>query len=354
MKKLVALLLIATGVLTISCKKEMAGTVKNISQDSLMAAASTMDASAQSTKYGVLVNGLDGDKKITVSNKLKVKYVRDQVILKDFTGKAPLLDKYRSNGFNILLTFLNSSDGGRPVSFPTNMSNYKSMLEKVLKQYKPEIAVIENEPFNDNRYKNNTSTIDDYFKELQTAIDVCHNHGVKVSDGGLKGERVCILVYRNYIKKGQKNKADDFAKRCLSDKNLRAAKGDADKDVEAKIDQMQKMVDKYKQLNLDYVNVHWYEPFENINKYPRQSAPGVLQEVADYLRSATGKEVITNEFGQNNDSPDLVESLVDALGGAGFKYAVDFSGEGKTGCVALNKGIDLKVNGEAYRDKINK
>lgn len=354
MKKLVSLLLITTGVLTISCKKEMVGTVNNISQDSLTAAASTMDASSALTKYGVLVNGLDGDKKITVSNKLKVKYVRDQVILKDFNGKAPLLDKYSSHGFDIVLTFLNSSDGGNPVSFPTNIKNYKSMLENVLKQYKPEIAVIENEPFNDNRYKNNNNTIGDYFNELQAAIDVCHKHNVKVADGGLKGERVCILVYRNYIAKGQKNKADDFAKRCLSDKNLRAAKGDGSADAEAKIDEMQKMINKYKQMDLDYVNVHWYEPFENINKYPNESAPGVLQEVADYLRSATGKEVITNEFGQNNDSPDLVKSLVKALGGAGFKYAIDFSGEGKTGCVALNKGTDLKPNGEAYRDIVNK
>jgi hypothetical protein len=350
MKKLVSLLLIGGSVFAISCKKEMIGGPGSISQDSLTAAASVYDATTVSTKYGVLVNGLEGDKKITVSDKLGVGYVRDQIILSDFSGKAPLLDKYQKNGYNILLNLINSSDGGRPVPFPTNMSKYKDLVQKVLDKYKPEVAVIENEPFNDNRYKDNNNTIDDYFDELQTAIDVCHKHGVKVADGGLKGERVCILVYQNYIAKGQKSQAADFASRCLSDKNLRAAKGDASADVQAKIDETKKMIKKYKDMDLDYVNVHWYEPFENIKKYPNESAPGVLKEVADYLRSATGKPVITNEFGQNNDSPDLVTSLVKALGAADFKYAIDFSGDGKTGCVALNKGTDLKPNGKAYRD----
>src|SRR5439155_15341799 len=141
----------------------------------------------------------------------------------------------------------------------------------------------------------------------------------------------CILVYRNYVKKGMQKQADDFAARCLSTRNLRAAKGDASPDVEAKIDEMQKMIDAYKTMDLDYVTLHWYEPFNDINKYLHQSAPGVLNEVADYLRSATGKPVISNEFGQNNSAPELVTSLVNAFRNAGFEYALDFSGNGKSG-----------------------
>src|SRR3954453_14284645 len=116
MKRLMSLVLIGAILGTISCKKEMEGTVKSISQDSLTVGSSMNSASA-SIKYGVLVNGLNGEKRITVTDKLQVGYVRDQVILTGFNGKAPLLDKYQKKGYKILLNLINSSDGGKPVPF---------------------------------------------------------------------------------------------------------------------------------------------------------------------------------------------------------------------------------------------
>jgi hypothetical protein len=208
--------------------------------------------------------------------------------------------------------------------------------------------VIENEPFNENHY---SGPISDYFTELSTAIDVCHKRGFKVADGGLNPQRVCMLVYQNYVSKGQQHKADDFAARALIDKNLRVAQGKGSADAQAKLDQTKKMVDEYKKLDLDYVNIHWYEPIKSgIDQ--SVTSPGVLQEVADYLRSATGHPVITNEFGQNNTQPSLVASQVDAFRSADFKYAIDFSGVGASGSVSLTKGTTLKPNGDKYKQKV--
>src|SRR5215831_618362 len=189
MKKFVSLVFIGSYlVAVISCKKE----IVNESQipDQALSASSEMNATTTNTKFGALINGLDGDGKITVCNKLAVKYVRTQIELNTFDGKSSMYNKYHENGFKVVLTIVNKNPDHGAVPFPTNMNNYTSSLKKVLNNYTPEVAVIENEPFNDNRYDNNNKTIDDYYTELKNAITVCHNKGVKVADGGLKGERI--------------------------------------------------------------------------------------------------------------------------------------------------------------------
>lgn len=355
MKRVVSLMLITATIGITSCKKEL------VSGDSLdtsqtLSASTTSDATASGSKFGVLPNGLNGDDKITVAQKLGLGYARDAVVLTDFDGKAPMLNKWQENGYKVLVNvnydqqdhFSNGDKKPRP--FPTDMDQYKRLLKNFLDKYSPEVAVIENEPFNDNHYK---GPIDDYFTELSTAIDVCHNRGIKVADGGLNPQRVRILVYQHYVNQGKQSKADDFAKRALTDQDLRIANGDASADAENKLDETRKMVKKYKHLNLDYVNIHWYEPIkDDIDQ--TVTSDGVLQEVADYLRDQTGHPVITNEFGQNNHHPSLVSSQVDAFRSANFKYAIDWSGHGASGAVPLTNGTDLKPNGKSYRDRVAK
>jgi hypothetical protein len=354
MKKLLSTLLIALCIGVAGCKKDTLVLDPSKAAESLSASKSLDATAASIEKFGVLPNNLSWDDKVTVAKKLKVKYVRDAIVLRTFNGRSGLTDKYIDNGFKILLN-LNYDDQDivkgtkEPHAFPTDMIKYKQLVNEVFDNYKPEIAVIENEPFNDNHYK---GPIENYLTELSTAVDICKKRGIKVADGGLNPQRVCILVYQDYVKKGMQKQADDFAKRALIDKNLRIARGKGSADGKAKLEETRTMVEAYKTIDLDYVTLHWYEPLKD-NSDPSVSAPGVLQEVADYLRSATGKKVITNEFGQNNEKASLVRSMVDALRVAGFLYAIDFSGEGASGSVSLTNGTKLKSNGEAYRDKVN-
>ena len=104
-------------------------------------------------------------------------------------------------------------------------------------------------------------------------------------------------------------------------------------------------------MDLDYVNVHWYEPLDEDND-PTISAPGAAKEVADYLRWATGKPVITNEFGQDNQLPSLITSTVNEFRTAGLSYAIVYSGTGVSGAQPLHEGTNLLPNGIAYRDVI--
>jgi len=347
MKKL-SLIFLAGSIAMVSCKKEMTTNVKSVATDSLNSFSNVTNATSLSTNFGVLPNGLTSDDKITLAQKLQVQYVRDQITLTDFTGKSFQTDKWLSNGFKILLN-LNYQSGGI-VPFPTDMVQYKQLLNNVLDVYTPEIAIIENEPFNVNYY---SGPIENYFTELKAAINVCHSRGVKVADGGLNSQRVCELVYQNYVSKGEQQKADDFAARALIDKNLRVAQGKGSAEATSLLDDTRKMVDEYKILNLDYVNIHWYEPIKS-DIDQTVTSPGVLQEVANYLRPATGHPVITNEFGQFNTTTTLIGSQVDAFRAAHFKYAVDFSNNsgGGMGSVALSNGIILKPNGNEYKQKV--
>jgi hypothetical protein len=111
------------------------------------------------------------------------------------------------------------------------------------------------------------------------------------------------------------------------------------------------MVEAYASMDLDYVNLHWYEPIK-ADLDSTVTSPGVLQEIADYLRSATGHPVITNEFGQNNQIKTLVSSQVDAFRKAGYLYAVDWSGYGASGAMPLTNGTKLLSNGRSYRDEV--
>lgn len=335
-------------VVTQSCKKETISTTNAQEQktNSISDAVTTI-----TTNFGVLPHDLTGYDQVTLAQELGVGYVRDAIIVNSYSGKAPMIDTYQANGLKVLCNF-NYSAGPKPLSFPTDMVKYKSQLQNILQKYKPEVAVIENEPANDGYY---TGPIENYFTELSTAISVCHSYGVKVSDGALHTGMVMILVYQYYVATGQQAKADDFAARALTSQYLRAAQGKGSSTINAKIETCKKMIAEYKILPLDFVNLHWYEPWNDTND-PTISAPGVAKEVADYLRLETGKQVLTNEFGQTNQYPTLIASQVDEFKAAGFAYAIDFSGTsgGGVGAVPLSTGLTLLPNGIAYKTSVAK
>lgn len=355
MKKTVSALMVLACIISVSCQKE---TITTENQSSVSASSSADGrkggGTTYITKFGALINGEDGDDKITVCSKMGVQYVRDAIILESYAGKAPMFESYQAKGYKILLNLNSdhvSAGGSKQASpFPTNMNSYKKSIESVLDKYVPEVAVIENEPANDGRY---TGPIENYFTELRTAIDVCHARNIKVTDGSLNVAMVCILVYQDYVNQGLQSKADDFADRALSSVHLRVAQGKGSATMNAKLEKCQKMITAYKGMALDFVNIHWYEPMGD-NNDPNKAAPGVAKEVADFLTKQTGKPVLTNEFGQDNQSTSLITSMVNEFRLANLAYAIVFSGEGISGAKPLHKNTDLLMNGVAYRDAIAK
>src|SRR5438552_4019311 len=100
MKKTVSFLLVLGCIsAAVSCKKE----TTQVETSNNLSASSTENAVTQSTKFGSLINCVDGATRIAVSQKMGVTYVRDAIMLDSYNGKAPLLDDYVSKGFKVLL-----------------------------------------------------------------------------------------------------------------------------------------------------------------------------------------------------------------------------------------------------------
>jgi len=298
----------------ISCKKEPLAPISsnNLSAESL----TTSDASkASEPKYGAWISGHTIDKQIDGCNQLKVTYVRHGITLKNFNGKSNKMDKYLKNGYKILLNISYESYSDKAVPFPTDMKEYKRLLNKLLDKYKPEIAIIENEPTTDKFHK---GPIEDYITELKAAVAVCKDRGVKVADGSLNLQLV------QQVMNGYNNKTANY--------------------IETK-----KLIEAYKTIDLDYVNIHTHAPFtdhDNPDKFPKD----VVKNVADYIRKKTGKQVICNEYNQRNNSKELMHSAVDAFAAAGFKYFLAHSNDDDGKAMALYTGKSLTRIGETYRD----
>jgi hypothetical protein len=297
----------------ISCKKEMVTDDKALS--AVSNSVSNNAVAINSVNFGVLVSDGSADDKITVANKLAAGYVRTAIILKDFRGKDLMTDKYLNSGLKVLLNLnydhvANRNGTKSPNPFPKDMVTYRKLLGAVLDKYKPEVAVIENEPTTDLYH---SGPIEDYIAMLRVAIEVCHSKGVMVADGGIHVENIQLVM-------GGKR---------LSGNAL----------------EVQKLIAAYKTLDLDYVNVHTHGEGDSYTA-------GLLEKVADYLRVTTGKPVLSNEFSVHSTSTSLVTSMVNGFKAGKYKYAIVRSGTSTSGAKALNKGTSLLPNGVTYRDDI--
>jgi hypothetical protein len=308
-------LIISFFAATSSCKKEVLAT---ISSDNLSAASSLSAADAKTSailpNFGVWISGYTLSQKISACDQLEINYVRDAIILKGFKGKSSSMDNYNSKGYKVLLNLVYENlPGKKPTPFPTDMTEYRKLLNDVLDKYKPEIAVIENEPTTDVFH---AGSVDDYIRELKTAVFVCKQRGIKVADGGLN------LQWIELAMKGVKSNNHNF--------------------LETK-----KLLEAYKTIDLDYVNIHTHAPF-NERGNPNAFGAIDLKSAVDYIRAQTGKEVICNEYNQRNNSSKLMNSAVTAFSAAGVKYFIAHSNDFADGkAKSLYNGFRLTPLGEA-------
>ncbi|HEY6976259.1 MAG TPA: hypothetical protein VH396_08210, partial [Chitinophagaceae bacterium] len=181
-----ALLILGCASALNSCKKEVAPTVNSASAVAATSSITSDDAQASGTQFGAGVQGSTNER-IMLYNKFGVKYIRAIVELKNFRGNMATEKNLAQKGFKVVLTInwanpTGSGDNRKPVPFPTDMNLYKKQLTKLFNTFKPEIAVIENEPTVDIFHK---GPIEDYITELTNAIQVCKQYGVKVADGAI-------------------------------------------------------------------------------------------------------------------------------------------------------------------------
>ena len=305
------------------------------------------------TKFGVLVNGrMSLNTKVNIARQLGVIYIRDAVTMQAWKGFDESTDKYLAAGFKIILNInwgqVQQPNGTRsPVPYPTDTIEYKKILNQMLDKYQPELVVIENE---ETVKKYHNGPIEDYINELAAAINVAHGRGLKITNGGITNRELVLLVYNDYLEKGMKKEANDFAGRCLKTSLLKGQNEEA-KNI---LDKAKKLIDVYKKLPLDYVNIHIYEPIKNeeggTDESVTQITPNAIQEMISYVERATGKKVISNESGERTSSPQVVTQMLNEFAKAKLDYLVWFSGDGEGGSRALqNPDGSLRENGEAFR-----
>lgn len=318
------------------------------------------------THFGVMVAKSDEKfispaKQVEVANALGVKYVRARIDIKAWTGSNAAYDTYINGGLKVILNInygipRDSIGDHDPVHYPTDLNEYSKNVSNILDKYKPELVVIENEEDN---LLYHLGSAEDYINELKAGAAVAHAKGLKVTNGGLTVREVCLIMYDDYLQHGEQQKAQDFAKKVFPDVFMKRLNGTGKTKMDQQIEFGRKVIKAYKDLDIDYVNFHWYEPVAvRYGATPDGTInfdESVFISVANYLKQVTGKPVINNEFGVFNTSPELVKNLLQAAYHAGLSYAIFYSADGGPGkAVALQNGDgSLRENGKAFRDYVN-
>ena len=326
------------------------------------AQVSAKDTTGNKVRFGVMVAKTEGrlitpERQAQIAKALGVNYMRARIDMQSWNGSNPLYNAYAAAGMKVLLNInygvpRNAVGDHDPIPFPTDMESYSRSLNSILDKYKPEVVVIENEE--DNPFYH-TGTADDYIKQLETAIQIAHSKGLKVTNGGITVREVCLIIYDDLMQSGQKEKAMEFAEKAVPPAFLKRLNNMNNPQVQRQVEFGRKIIAAYKTLDLDYVNFHWYEPVQARTKAASPTAsfnPEVFAYVVNYLKTKTGKPVLTNEFGVLNSSPELVKSILKAARDAQLSYAIFYSADGGEGkAVALqNAAGNLRENGVAFRD----
>jgi hypothetical protein len=255
-----------------------------------------------------------------------------------------------AQGFEVLTT---ATNGAFPAAPPTDLADYQARLARELVAHPTPLVSIENEPTADRYY---TGTPAQYLTELAAAVPVAHAHGAKISDGGLVSTGVQLATWYDLWTNSGCAAADHYA--AVAFPGSRTAQlisdlpscadpdhpilGGTPKALEVMNDSLE-LIAGFRSIPIDYVNFHWY-----------QSTPEAMRTTVEYLRRATGKQVITNEIGQFDGSPDTVRALLDETAQLHLPWVVWFASDGSGAVGMFNPDNSIRPNGLAFRDFVQR
>jgi hypothetical protein len=305
-------------------------------------------------KYGVLPFGLSITNQIAVTNSLGTNYVRDGQIVSNWSGRNVHYEDYINAGFHVLLN-LNFLPQTTPQPFASDLTAYAAVIDNILTTYsgsrKPELIVIENEETNEGYH---SGTMAEYLAELAAAIPVVHSHGLEITNGGIHPRGVCYWVWRDFVDRGMTTEASDWMDATFNTPMRNAALTPGlNPTLDAYWTKIDDLLTGYTSLDIDYVNLHIYEPINDVGD-GIVTIPGCIQTMADYIRTRTGKPVMSNEWGVRTLNASLVTSMMQAFYDADFAYAIEFSGDSSDVYALENTSAPyaLRDNGIAFRDFI--
>jgi hypothetical protein len=250
---------------------------------------------------------------------LGAKITRARQLLTDYHGSIPNADNYIAKGYAVVIN-LNVADVGRdprtgdkvPNPFMTDLDKYRKLLEPVVKDYaqrKGVLFAIENEPTTG---AFNSGPMSDYLALLEVAVDVVHQYGGWVMDGGVHTDTVL---------------------------------GADSPWGEGKAAQVAQLLAGYKNIALDNVNLHTRGTG---NSYPA----GSIKKAMDKIYNLTGHVTGSNEWHTENGTENLIKDMVGQWRDAGALFSIYISISDADKKSQLNDGNTLTTIGEAYKSAI--
>ena len=217
---------------------------------------------------------------------------------------------------------------------------------------------------------------DRYLNLLKAAIAVCAPRDIKVTNGGITNYLLTMLTWDWLKSKYSLATANNWASNVMAPNIYNIVNNPASASYLAL---GKYMINSYAALPLSYVNIHWYEPlraaqfneqhlgnpyFSIYNIDSTKITADALDSCVSYLNASLGKNVITNETGQVNNSTRLTISLLRKY----FSYQssssnfpivtwYDGDGDGATDAKALHNGISkdsfsIRTTGNSFHDNL--
>ncbi|MGI8405359.1 MAG: hypothetical protein ACR2OE_11455 [Thermomicrobiales bacterium] len=288
------------------------------------------------------------DDKITEAKALTADSIRlEQVLARPL---SPDFSRCAEAGLSVVLTIRDNpqpGDKGKPTVFPphtpSDLATFRTNLESLLAGFTPSLIAVENEesgsPFV-------SGTVSDYLAELEAAIAVGHDHGIRVTNGGITSSVSAVLTWQDLYHSGSPADADDFAKRILAG-TPRSAFRNALEGAKNCVhppgpladaaNRGQDFLKAYATMPLDYVNFHWYLDDDK-----------ALRQTVEYLRRATGHQLISNELGQTSQEPSVVTGHITTLAQLEVPVVIWFDTDGIPAIGLHDAPGQLRPNGQAF------
>lgn len=301
--------------------------------------ASVSGEETKENPFGLMLGakGLSLSKRFSIIKDLGAVYFRpNSVFVESWNGFNEECESAEKAGLKLILTVRDNGGKMQPTFPPEDLQVYKQKVGEILDKYRPLILAVENEENSKIFY---TGTPEQYNLQLKAACEVAHAKGIKCTNGGMVSSLVALLVYNNYLEIGEFSKAQSFSERAFEPR-IRQKLGSAK--FTEQVDKGKALLKVYKTAGIDYMNFHWY--------IPDQVA---LKEAVEYLKDQTGLPLITNEIGQQNDSPKTTRDLMAGVIELGIPYAVWFSIDAPKARALIDPDGSLRSTGEIFKSFIN-
>jgi hypothetical protein len=307
------------------------------------ASATTFDTSTSTDiVHGVMLNGSNVNAAKIGLNNLGVSVVRTA-----YDGKGANYTAY-TDQFKTLWNY-NPSRPGDGLPMPTDSAQFACTLDSMLTENGTHnligIAII-NEPVNVGYWTDNISA-SNYLKLLQACVNVGRRRGIAVYDGGISGNLKLYEVWWDFVQRGLKDSADNFAALAF-DPETNLNNWRTSSNFGPRIRFLDTLIAGLKNIATDAVNLHYYETIRDVDSNKTSVSEEALLETVRYYSRATGKPVITNEYGLNNNNSIGVQTgLLKALKAAHVKIALYYGPD-----ILTNPDGSLTPLGQNYKNTI--